>query len=192
MSDSSSAERGSRPTMSDSRSAERGSRPTMSDSSSAERGSRPTMSEPVDIDVDTLTPGDFATLVHEADDDTLVATFHQVGTEQALDRIFAIMQDHYRPDRAGDLTATVQWRIDDEGETHPYVVELTAEGCTTARGEADHPTTTLATSLVHFTRIAAGQANGVTLLLRRKLRAGGDVNLARKLPGYFDIPTPGA
>jgi ABC-type polar amino acid transport system ATPase subunit len=45
MSDSSSAERGSRPGMSDSSSAERGSRPGMSDSSSAERGSRPSMTD---------------------------------------------------------------------------------------------------------------------------------------------------
>jgi arabinogalactan oligomer / maltooligosaccharide transport system permease protein len=45
VSDSSSAERGSRPGVSDSSSAERGSRPGVSDSSSAERGSRPEVSD---------------------------------------------------------------------------------------------------------------------------------------------------
>lgn len=144
--------------------------------------------QPLDVDVEALTPEEFAKLVKAHDDDTLRATFRAVGTGRALDRVFAIMQERYLADRAGDIEATVQWRITDEGEEHPYVVQLRPDECETARGSTSRPTTTLKIDLARFARIAAGQANGVKLLMTRKLKASGDLGLAKKLPSLFDIP----
>jgi putative sterol carrier protein len=147
------------------------------------------MAEPVDVDVESLTPDEFAHLVSEHDDDTLRATFRAVGTGRALDRIFAIMQERYLPQKAGDIDATVQWRISDDGQEHPYVVHLAPESCATEAGETSNPDTTLKIDLARFARVAAGQANGVRLLLTRKLKASGDIGLAKKLPTLFDIPS---
>lgn len=118
--------------------------------------------EPYDVDVDAMTAEEFVALV----------------------------RDHFAPDRAGGTTGRVQMRITDDGEPHPYVIELEGEPCSTRRGTADDPRTTITTDLVRFTRIAVGQADGVKLLLRRKLKASGDVSLARRIPGFFDIPEP--
>ena len=144
--------------------------------------------EPLDIDMDALDPQAFAVLVRDATDDVLVATFRSVGVQAALDRIFDIMQGRFLADRAAGVKATVQWRIADGSDEHAYVVTIHDGACDTERGTAERPTTTLSTDLPRFARIAAGQANGVKLLMTGKLRASGDVNLARKLPGFFDIP----
>ena len=141
--------------------------------------------KPVDVDIASLTPDAFAHLVADSDDETVRVTFRALGTSTALDRIFAIMQERYI---GSGTTATVQWQITDDGQQHDYLVELADTECTTSAGTAPRPTTTLKTDLARFARLAAGQANGVKLLVTRKLRASGDVNLARKLQGMFDIP----
>ena len=143
--------------------------------------------EPVDVDIQSLSPDAFARLVHDQDDDVVRATFRAVGTAAALDRIFAIMQERYIGKNAESV---VQWQITDNDEQHDYVVELHGTQCTTRSGTAANATTTLKTDLARFARLAAGQANGVKLLMTRKLRASGDVNFARKLQGLFDIPNP--
>ena len=142
--------------------------------------------EPVDVDMESLSPEEFARLVKDSSDDVMLATFHDVGTKQALDRIFAIMQERYVGGNKPD--ATIQWRIKDGSEQHTYVVTLKDGVCETTPGTADRPTTTLTTDLARFARVVAGQANGVKLLMTGKLKAAGDVNLARKLPALFDIP----
>ena len=147
------------------------------------------MAEPIDVDVDTLSPEQFALLVRDSDDETLRATFRAVGTKRALDRVFAIMQERYLPDRAGDLDATVQWRISDDGQEYPYVIRMQGATCTTAPGEDSGADTTLKLDLARFARVAAGQANGVKLLLTRKLKASGDIGVAKKMPTLFDIPS---
>ena len=144
--------------------------------------------QPVDVEIDTLSPEQFAQVVHDANDDVVRATFRAVGTDRALDRIFAIMQERYIAQSPG-TAATVQWHITDEGDQHDYVVEIDAGTCRTHSGIADRASTTLTTDLARFARLAAGQANGVKLLMTRKLRASGDVNFARKLQAMFDIPT---
>ena len=143
----------------------------------------------LDVDVDALTPEEFARLVKQSDDDTLRATFRSVGVTRSLDRVFAIMQERYLPENAGSTHATVQWWISDDGQEHPYVIELTPGSCVTSAGEASSPDTTLRLDLARFARVAAGQANGVKLLLTRKLKASGDIGLAKKMPTLFDIPS---
>ena len=142
--------------------------------------------EPLDIDISATSPEDFARLVKDSDDELMLATFHAVGTKKALDRIFAIMRERYV---GGDKhNAPVQWRITDGRGEHPYVVTLRGAECPPPAGTADRPTATLTTDLARFARIAAGQANGVKLLMTGKLKASGDVGFARKLPSLFDIP----
>lgn len=142
--------------------------------------------EPVDVDLESLTPQQFAELVHDSDDGVVRATFRALGTPKALDRIFEIMQERYVAQ--GDVQAAVQWEITDDGEQYDYVVEIDGSQCTTGSGRAGKATTTLRTDLARFARLTGGQANGIKLLATRKLRASGDVNLARRLPGMFDIP----
>ena len=144
--------------------------------------------DPQGIDVDRMSAEEFVGLVKSCNDNELRAAFRGAGTAQALDRIFAMMTEYYRPERAGDVDATVQWRITDDGEDHHYFIRFTSTRCETARGESDDATTWITTDLARFARIVVGQANAVKLLMTRKLKASGDVLFARKIEGFFDLP----
>ena len=144
--------------------------------------------EPPAIDVQTMTAEEFVALVKASSDDEVRASFRAAGTAAALDRIFGMMTLYYRPERACDVDAAVQWRINDEGVDHLFVVRFNTEGCTAERGTVESPTSTISTDLARFARIVAGQANAVKLLLTRKLKASGDVMFAKRIDGFFDIP----
>ena len=146
--------------------------------------------QPLDVDIHAMTPEEFAILVRDSSDDQIRATFRAAPTTAALDRIFDIMQERFLPEKARNVTATVQWHITDDGEDHPYVIGLHDGHCETRSGTAQRPTTTITTDLARFARIAAGDANPIKLLMTRKLKASGDVNLGRRMAGFFDIPAP--
>jgi alkyl sulfatase BDS1-like metallo-beta-lactamase superfamily hydrolase len=141
------------------------------------------------MDIERMTPEDFVALMRRDDDAQVRATLDEVGTGAVLDQVFANMADRFLPERAGDRTATVQWRIDDRGEEHRYVVRLAAGTCTTERGSVDGADATIRIEVVRFLRVAAGQRNPTKLLLTRKLKVAGDVLLAKQLDGFFDIPS---
>jgi alkyl sulfatase BDS1-like metallo-beta-lactamase superfamily hydrolase len=145
--------------------------------------------DPSDIDVDALTPEEFIGMVHAHSDAEVRSTFQSVGADAALDRIFGMMPEYYRPDRVGDVDATVQWRINDGAQDHHYVIEFQPDACETWQGVAEQPTAAISTDIVRFARIVTGQANPVKLLVTRKLKASGDVMFARRIAGFFDIPT---
>lgn len=145
--------------------------------------------DPKDIRIGEMTAEDFIMLVKSSSDDEIRATFRAVGTASALDRIFGMMSDYFRPERAEGVNASVQWRISDGAEEHPYVIRFADGTCEAHRGTVDEPRTSVATDVARFARIVSGQANPVKLLMTRKLKASGDVVFARKLDGFFDIPT---
>ena len=145
--------------------------------------------DPQDINIDEMTPEEFIALVKSSSDDEVRATFRDVGTALALDRIFGMMSDYFRPERAVGVQATVQWRVSDGAEEHPYVITFDNGTCEARRGTMDDPRTTVSTDVARFSRIVSGQANPVKLLMTRKLKASGDVMFARKIDGFFDIPT---
>jgi alkyl sulfatase BDS1-like metallo-beta-lactamase superfamily hydrolase len=144
--------------------------------------------DPPAIDVATMTAEEFVALVKASSDDEVRSLFRTAGTAAALDRIFGMMTLYFRPERAGDVDAAVQWRIRGEDVDHLYVVRFTPEGCTSERGTVESPTATISTDLVRFARIVSGQANAVKLLLTRKLKASGDVMFAKRIDSFFDIP----
>lgn len=146
-------------------------------------------SNPQDIDIHEMTPEEFIGLVKDSSDAEIRATFREVGTAAALDRIFGMMSDSFRPERAEGVSAFVQWRITDGVEEHPYVISFADGTCETHRGTVDKPRTKISTDVARFARIVSGQANPVKLLMTRKLKASGDVMFARKIDGFFDIPT---
>ena len=145
--------------------------------------------DPQDININEMTPEEFVGVVKSSTDDEIRATFRDVGTASALDRIFGMMSDYFRPERAEGVNATVQWRISDGAEDHPYVITFVDGTCEARRGTVDKPRTSVETDVARFARIVSGQANPVKLLMTRKLKSSGDVMFARKIDGFFDIPT---
>jgi putative sterol carrier protein len=140
------------------------------------------------VDISVMTPEEFAEIMADSDDDRVRQVLDDAGTAAALDRVFAIMQDRFLPEKAGDRAATVQWRISDGDEVHSYVVEIADGACSTRGGDTEDRDATIKVDVVRFLRIAAGQASPTKLLLTRKLKVAGDIALAKKLDSFFDIP----
>jgi putative sterol carrier protein len=140
------------------------------------------------VDIDAMSPEEFAGIMADSSDKEVRRILANAGTGRALDRVFAIKQERFLPEKAGDRTATVQWRITDGDDVHSYVVEIDEGTCATRSGDADDPDATIKVDVVRFLRVAAGQANATKLLLTRKLKVGGDIGLAKKLDSFFDIP----
>lgn len=141
------------------------------------------------IDPTKVSPEEFATLVGNADDDQIADVIHAVGTRQVLDRIFDGMQERFRPDKAQGVEARIQFVITDDGNEHPYGVEITQGSCRAAAGEVDDAKVMITTDVVSFSKMVAGEAEGTQLFMRGKLRAKGDLMFAARMMSFFERPT---
>lgn len=137
-----------------------------------------------------ITPEQFAKMVAGASDKEIESTIAKVGVRPTLDRIFAGFEERFRPDRAEGVQAIVQWRIKADGEEHPYAVRIADGKCVAGREEADDPTTTMSIKLVPFVKLVTGQADGMRLLMTRKLKVSGDLMFAQRMQGFFSQPKP--
>lgn len=135
-----------------------------------------------------ISPEQFAKMVADASDKEIEATIAEAGVRETLDRIFAGFEERFRPERAEGVDATVQWRIKADGDEHPYAVKIAGGSCVATREEADDPTTTMSIKLVPFVKLITGQADGMRLLMTRKLKVSGDLMFAQRMQGFFSQP----
>lgn len=146
------------------------------------------MTEQFGLDPDRVTPEEFARLVSVAEDDQIEQVVRGIGTEKVLDRVFQNFPERFKPDKARGVKADIQFVVTDEGEEHPYVVSINEGACTASRATSDSPKTTLTLALVPFSKLVAGQANGMQLFMSGKLKVSGDILFAPQIMGYFEPP----
>jgi acyl dehydratase/putative sterol carrier protein len=102
-----------------------------------------------------------------------------------LDEIFHGMQEHFLPDKASGVDATVQWLITDGGEEKPYAITIKDGAFSWEQGKAESPTVTLSTDSDSFVALMTGKAQGPTLYMSGKLRIQGDLMLAQRMGSFF-------
>jgi acyl dehydratase/putative sterol carrier protein len=102
-----------------------------------------------------------------------------------LDEIFRNMQEHFQPDRASGVDATVQWLIKDGDQEQPYAVTIKDGTFSWEQGTAANPTVTLSTDRESFTAMMTGKAQGAALYMAGKLRIQGDLMLAQRMATFF-------
>lgn len=146
------------------------------------------MSEIENVDLTSISADEFAQLARAASDDEVVEAIREVGTEQALTRIFEGFEERFLPDRAKGTTAKIQFRIADEGDEHPYQVHIHDGICETGRGEFDEPRVTLKLKVIDFVKLITGQAQGPMLFMGGKLKIDGDLMFASRIMNFFDAP----
>jgi putative sterol carrier protein len=135
-----------------------------------------------------LDAGQFATLVAQASDEDLARGLSENG-EMVLEEIFKRMPKHFRADRAGDLAAVVEWRVRaGEGEPHRWQVVIERGSCRVARDGGAEPTVTFTLGGVDFVRLITGNASGPMLFTFGKLKIRGDLLLAARFQGFFELP----
>jgi putative sterol carrier protein len=148
------------------------------------------MAADVPQDLGSADPQEVARLVRTVSDDDLAALMQSEMREQILTEIFARMQDHFRADKAGDLDAVLHWKIFDRpGGGYDHVEVVVADGrCTVSDAPHHEPDVTLKARPQHFLKLVTGNANPKTMALRGRLRVQGDLGLAARLGGLFEIP----
>src|SRR5207249_10361641 len=92
-----------------------GRRPHARRAERTERRKESAMADEQAADLSQISPEDFAKLIAAATDDQIETTMRQVGIDTVLERIFEGMKERFRPDKAADVNAEVQFVVTDAG-----------------------------------------------------------------------------
>jgi putative sterol carrier protein len=140
----------------------------------------------------SVDPADFARVVADTPDKELEEGMLSENRGLVLDEIFKRMEEHFDADRAGDVEATVDWKVLDRpgGGYDHYRVEIAAGACTVHKDpEAGHPTVTFRVAPVDFLKLVTGNASGPKMFITGRLRIEGDLMLAARVQTFFEIPS---
>lgn len=143
-----------------------------------------------DLNPATLAPGEFAQLVKRSPPDELKRLMRGERRKAVLDEIFRRMPGVFRPERAGTMNAVVHWRIVDrpDGGQDTYELVIADGTCVVSAFPECEPRLALTIGAVDFLRVVTGNGNPMTLFLRGRMKAKGDLGLATRFPNLFDVP----
>jgi alkyl sulfatase BDS1-like metallo-beta-lactamase superfamily hydrolase len=140
------------------------------------------------VDVETMTPEDFAQLVARSSDADLAATIAQAGEERVLERVFSTIPERLKASAAGSVNDTMSFRIVSGDTTYSHGLKIANGVCTHISGPVEEFRAGVSCDVVTFSKLITGQANEITLFLRRKLKIAGDLSFAQGFLRYFDRP----
>ena len=142
------------------------------------------------FDLGSADPQEVARTVRTVSDEDLTALMQSELRPQILDEIFGRMEEHFRGEKAGDLDAVMHWKIFDRpGGGYDHFEIVVADGCCSVSDHPRHePDVTLKAKPADFLKLVTGNAGPKTMALRGRLRVQGDLGLAAKLGGLFEIP----
>lgn len=144
--------------------------------------------------LEQVEPEQFAQLIATSSDEQIAEVIDGPQRKQVLDQIFGRMADHVEPDKIGETSAVVHFKILDRPEEQGggydhYEVVFEGRKCTASDDPQREPNVTIKVGPVEFLKLAANKASGPTLFMTGKLKLEGDVMLASRLTGFFRIPT---
>ncbi|WBB58758.1 SCP2 sterol-binding domain-containing protein [Streptomyces sp. WMMC500] len=144
------------------------------------------------LDLAAVSPDEYARIIRGLSSREI----EELGRDEALrgrvvGEVFGRMEQQFQPERAGDLDAVIRWQIAGVTEV-VYDVTVSGGACAVREGRGDRrPRVTLEMGDEEFLKVTSGNAGPVKLFMTRKLKVTGDVALALKLTGMFDIPKAG-
>jgi putative sterol carrier protein len=133
------------------------------------------------------TPAELARLLEGRTDAEIEAGIQVTGTDRALERVFQGMVDHFLPAKAGRRPAVVEFHIrtPDGDRTYQFVADRA--GARYHDAPQDKPNVRLQMRFPDFLRMAAGRLDAIRAFTHGKVRVRGNILLARKIPGWFDM-----
>ena len=90
----------------------------------------------------------------------------------------------FKPNRAGSLQATYQFQLSDDGGGM-WTVYIANGTCTVADGGTPLPSVGIGMSGADFIKLARGELNTNEAYRQGRVRIGGDLNLAARIPDIF-------
>ena len=133
-----------------------------------------------------LDPAQLADTVKDMSDEDLASTMKELGTDEILRNIFEGMRDSFKPEAAGDVSATVQYDITTDDGLKQWSVTFDNGTCSVSEGPATDPRLTMALPLVDFVRLIFNQVQGPQLFMSGKLKLQGDMMWAMQMQNYFE------
>jgi predicted lipid carrier protein YhbT len=140
------------------------------------------------VDVESMTPEDFAKLVKRLSDSDLEATIAQAGEQRVLERVFSTIPERLKSSAASSVNDTMSFRIISGDTTYSHGLQIANGTCTHISGPVEQFRAGVSCDVVTFAKLITGQANEITLFLRRKLKIAGDLAFAQGFLRYFDRP----
>ena len=140
--------------------------------------------------LETMSSAEFVGLIKSMSDDEIRDDLAGEHRGPLLDAIFARFPHQFRPDKAGDRTATIDFRVTggpgDTSDTYAVVVDNGT--CTVEKGGAQAPDLSLMLGPVEFLKLITGTGNPAMMFMMGKVKARGDLGLASGLGNWFEAP----
>jgi putative sterol carrier protein len=108
------------------------------------------------------------------------------GTDNALDKVFQGMVDHFLSEKAGKKRCVIQFSVRTQDGDKLYYLTIDNGDCSYSRGQHRDPNVTLMIRLPNFMRLIAGELDGIMALMQGHLKVKGNILLARSLQSWFD------
>jgi putative sterol carrier protein len=137
-----------------------------------------------------LEPREFVALVKSAPDSEIRKDFGGEHRAELLDAIFGRFPTQFRPERAGDRSARIDFRITGgPGDTSDtYAVAVADGACTVEKDPTGAPDLSLMMGPVEFLKIITGTGNPAMMFMMGKVKARGDLGMAAGLANWFEPP----
>ena len=140
--------------------------------------------------LETMSSAEFVGLIKSMSDSEIRADFAGEHREPLLDAIFARFPHQFRPDKAGDRSARIDFRVTggpgDSSDTYGVLVEHGT--CRVEKGAAESPDLSLMLGPAEFLKLITGTGNPAMMFMMGKVKARGDLGLAGGLANWFEAP----
>ena len=107
-----------------------------------------------------------------------------MASAEDIQSLFPVMVDHFIPEKAGDLAATILFDL--SGDNGGFFWIKIADGAaTTGAGEVGDAAMTVRASADDWFAVATGEMNAMQAFMTGKLKILGDMGLAMKMQTMF-------
>lgn len=138
----------------------------------------------------SLSPAGLFALIKSMSDADIRSDLGGEHRKEILEAVFAHFPAQFRPDKAGDRSARIDFRITggpgDSSDTYAVVVENGT--CRIEPGASDAPDLSLMLGPAEFLKLITGSGNPAMMFMMGKIKARGDIGLATALANWFETP----
>ena len=138
----------------------------------------------------TLEPAQFVALVKGMSDQEIRDDLAGPYRKGVLDSVFSRFPQSFRPDKAGDRSARIDFRVTggpgDSSDTYAVVVDHGT--CRVEEGASESPDLSLVLGPAEFLKLVTGTGNPAMMFMMGKVKASGDLGLAAGLANWFEAP----
>ena len=133
---------------------------------------------------------EFVALVRSTPDSEIAADFAGEHREPLLDALFARFPHVFRPEKAGDRNARIDFRVTGaaDGSSDTYAVVVADGVCTVEKAPTAEPDLSLMLGPAEFLKLITGSGNPAMMFMTGKIKARGDLVLATGLAHWFEAP----